>query len=276
MRFAGFFSVLLKGNQEMTRRTVCLVTARMASARCPGKALEELLPGEPLLGVLIKRMRTSAAIDEVALATSTQPENDAIADLGRALGARVFRGDEHDVLKRHVDAARAFEAHDLVRVTGDNPLTDVSTMDALVALHHERDADYSYVPGEALLMGILPEVISLRALEHSWDRGEAKHRSELVTLYIKEHPAEFKIAMRDLDSALLRPAYRLTVDHPEDIRLQRAIFKTLDRGPLVDTKDAIGLLDARPDLITINAHLTHKGVNHRSVELDAMVKAAQK
>ena len=39
-------------------RTVCLVTARMASARCPGKALQELLPGEPLLGVLLKRMRT--------------------------------------------------------------------------------------------------------------------------------------------------------------------------------------------------------------------------
>jgi spore coat polysaccharide biosynthesis protein SpsF (cytidylyltransferase family) len=257
-------------------RTVCLVTARMASARCPGKALLELLPGEPLLGVLIKRMRTSTAVDEVALATSLNPENDAIADLGRSLGTRVFRGDEDDVLKRHVDAAREFDADHLVRVTGDNPLTDVGTMDALVHQHHATRADYSYVPGEALLMGILAEVISRRALEHSWEKGEPKHRSELVTLYIKEHPAEFEIAMRDLDPALLRPSYRLTVDHPEDIRLQREIFGTLDRGPLVDTRDAIALLDTRPDLVAINGHLTHKGVNHRSVELDALVKAARK
>ena len=77
-------------------RTVCLVTARMASARCPGKALMELLPGEPLLAVLIKRMRTSTTVDEVALATSVNPENDAIADLGKSLGVRVFRGEEDD------------------------------------------------------------------------------------------------------------------------------------------------------------------------------------
>ncbi len=256
-------------------RTVCLVTARMASARCPGKALQELLPGEPLLAVLLARMRTSKAVDEVALATSVKPENDAIADLGRRLGVRVFRGDEDDVLKRHVDAAREFAADTLVRVTGDNPLTDVGTMDTLVKRHRESGADYAYVPGEALLMGILAEVISRDALERSWNRGEPKHRSELVTLYIKEHPAEFKIAMLDLDPALLRPAYRLTVDHPEDIRLQREIFKTLGHGPLVETREAIALLDSRPDLVAINAHLTHKGVNFRSVELDALVKAAQ-
>ena len=124
-------------------------------------------------------------------------------------------------------------------------------------------------------MGILGEVISRRALQHSWDRGEAKHRSELVTLYIKEHPAEFRIGMRDLDPGLFRPAYRLTVDHPEDIRLQREIFSLLKQGPLANTGDAIALLDSRPDLVAINAHLTHKGVNHRSVELDAMVRAAQ-
>ena len=221
-------------------------------------------------------MRTSKAVDEVALATSVNPENDAIEGLGRKLGVRVFRGDEDDVLKRHVEAAVAFDASHVVRVTGDNPLTDVATMDALVKLHHARRADYTYVPGEALLMGILAEVISRDALETSWNEGEPKHRSELVTLYIKEHPAEFKIAMLDLDPALLRPAYRLTVDHPEDLRLQREIFALLGRSPLVETKDAIALLDTRPDLVAINAHLTHKGVNHRSVELDAMVKASQR
>lgn len=256
-------------------RTVCLVTARMASARCPGKALMELLPGEPLLAVLIARMKTSKTVDEVALATSLNPENDAIADLGKSLGVRVFRGDEDDVLKRHIGASRVFDADNLVRVTGDNPLTDVGTMDALVTLHRERKADYTYVPGEALLMGILAEVISHDALETSWNEGEPKHRSELVTLYIKEHPADFRIALLDLDQALLRPGYRLTVDHPEDIRLQREIFHLLDRGPLVLTRDVIALLDTRPDLVAINGHLTHKGVNHRSVELDALVKAAQ-
>ena len=61
---------------------------------------------------------------------------------------------------------------------------------------------------------------------------------------------------------------------PRAKRLLREIFKLLAKGPLVETSDVIALLDSRPDLVAINAHLTHKGVNHRSVELDALVKAA--
>lgn len=232
----------------------------------------ELLPGQPLLAVLIARMQTSKAVDEVAFATSTNAENDVLARLAQSLGCRVFRGDEKDVLLRHRDAMRAFDADHVVRVTGDNPLTDVGTMDALVALHHKRRADYTYVPGEALLMGILSEVISRDAIERSWDCGEDKHRSELVTLFIKENPDQFGIATMELDPNLLRPSYRLTVDHPEDIRLQQEIFAELGasrgKGALVETRDAIAFLDSRPDLVAINAHLTHKNVNLRSVELD--------
>ena len=64
-------------------------------------------------------------------------------------------------------------------------------------------------------MGILSEVISRDALERSWERGEARHRSELVALYIKEHPDEFRIALGQLPAGLYRPEYRLTVDEPE-------------------------------------------------------------
>jgi spore coat polysaccharide biosynthesis protein SpsF len=248
----------------------------MASERCPGKALMELLRGEPLLAILLNRLKTSRAVDEVAFATSTLAENDVLADLARTRGFPVFRGDENDVLMRHRDAMRAFDARNVVRVTGDNPLTDIETMDSLVDLHHARRADYTYVPGPALLMGILSEVISRDAIERSWDCGEAKHRSELVTLFIKENPDQFGIATMDLDPALLRPGYRLTVDHPEDVRLQRELFAELGerrgRGIHVNTKDAIALLDARPDLVAINAHLTHKSVNLRSVELDRNIR----
>jgi spore coat polysaccharide biosynthesis protein SpsF len=244
----------------------------MASERCPGKAMMDLLPGLPLLAILLDRMKTSRAVDEVAFATSTKAENDVLAELAGARGFRVFRGDENDVLLRHRDAMRAFGAENVVRVTGDNPLTDVATMDALIALHHAKRADYTYVPGPALLMGILSEVISRDAIERSWDCGEDRHRSELVTLFIKENPDQFGIATMDLDPALLRPGYRLTVDHPEDVRLQREIFEEIGgrrgKGALVDTKDAIAFLDSRPDLVAINAHLQHKNVNIRSVELD--------
>ena len=245
-----------------------VVSARMASSRRPGKALADLA-GRPLLAVLLERMRTARGVAGVALATSTRADNDPLAAVAEAASVPVFRGDEDDVLRRHLDCARWLGAGDVVRVTGDNPLTDVETIEALVARHAAEGADYTYVPGDALLMGILSEVVSTDALARSWERGEPRHRSELMTLYIKEHPSEFRIALGALDPALYRPQYRLTVDEPEDVALAQAVFARLARpGHVVTTREAIALLDAEPQLAAINAAARHKAANLRSVALD--------
>lgn len=246
-----------------------VVSARMASSRYPGKALVPLA-GRPLLLVLLERMRSTGL--PVVLATSTHPENDPLAALAQQAGVPVFRGHEDDVLLRHVECARRHGAADVVRVTGDNPLTDTETLLRLVELHQSEQADYTYVPGDALLMGILPEAISRAALERSWERGEPRHRSELVTLYIKEHPGEFKIRTAELPQGLYRPGYRLTVDEADDVKLMQALFERLSpKGELVTTREAIALLDREPALAAINAELRHKAHNVRSVALDAAI-----
>jgi spore coat polysaccharide biosynthesis protein SpsF len=259
----------MKGGARGPRpRVVAVVSARMASHRYPGKALVPLA-GRPLLAVLLERVASARGVDAVVLATSNNRENDVLARLAAEGGFGVFRGDEEDVLRRHVECAHALGAVHVVRVTGDNPLTDIETLERLVALHLEGDADYTYVPGDALLMGILPEVISASALERSWHRGEARHRSELVTLYIKEHPDEFQVRTAELPEGLYRPQYRLTVDEAEDVALLQGLFDRLAaRGRIVSTRDAIAALDREPELARINAHLRHKPANLRSLELD--------
>jgi len=250
-------------------RVFVVVSARMASSRCPGKAVAPLA-GRTLLAVLLERMADARGVDGVVLATSTSPENDVLARLAEQGGFAVFRGDEDDVLRRHVECARAVRADHVVRVTGDNPLTDLETLERLAARHVEERADYTYVPGDALLMGILSEVVSRAALERSWERGEARHRSELMTLYIKEHPREFRVVAETLAEGLYRPEYRLTVDEADDVALMQQIFARLSvPGRPVATREAIALLDREPELARINAHLRHKPANLRSVALDA-------
>jgi spore coat polysaccharide biosynthesis protein SpsF len=250
-------------------RVVAIVSARMASSRYPGKALVPLA-GRPLIQVLLERIASSPSLDSVALATSGRAENEPLVEIARRLGIPAFQGDEDDVLRRYVDCARSMGADHVVRVTGDNPLTDVETMEALVALHLETGADYTYVPGDALLMGILSEVIARSALEASWERGLARHRSELVTLYIKEHPGEFRIQKGALAEGLYRPDYRLTVDEAEDVELMQQLFERLgDAKRPVATRQAIELLDREPALREINARLRHKDHNLHSVALDA-------
>ena len=250
-------------------RLFVVVSARMASSRCPGKAVVPLA-GRPLLAVLLERMAAARNVDGVVLATSTSPENDVLARLAEEDGFPVFRGDEDDVLRRHVECARAIGADHVVRVTGDNPLTDLETVERLVALHRAEGADYTYVPGDALLMGILSEVVSRAALERAWEKGEPRHRSELMTLYIKEHPEDFRVVAGTLPEGLYRPEYRLTVDEAEDVALMQQIFARLSvPGRPVTTREAVALLDRDPALARINAHLRHKPANLRSVALDA-------
>ena len=248
-----------------------VVSARMASSRYPGKAMASLA-GRPLLAVLLARMAAVRNVAGVVLATSRHATNDPLVALAQQAGFPAFRGDEDDVLRRHLDCALDRGAQHVVRVTGDNPLTDIETVERLVDLHLEKDADYTYVPGDALLMGILPEVISTLALSRSWERGAARHRSELMTLYIKEHPEQFRIALGALPEGLYRPQYRLTVDEAEDVALMQALFERLAApGKLVTTREAIALLDQEPALAEINAHLRHKAANLRSVALDESI-----
>ena len=249
-------------------KVFCVVSARMRSRRCPGKVIAPLA-GRPLLEHLLERLLSVKELDGVVLATSDAPENGVLVELADWLGVGVFAGDEEDVLGRYVEVARRWQADNVVRVTADNPLTDLSLVRSLVALHQREGADYTYVPGDALLMGILPEVIARKALEESHRDGEDRHRSELVTLYIKENPERFCIAKGELPRALYRPAYRLTVDEPPDLELMEAIFDRLYRsGEVLDTAAAIRLLDDEPGLVRINSHLRHGEANLRSVELD--------
>jgi spore coat polysaccharide biosynthesis protein SpsF len=245
-----------------------VVSARMRSARCPGKALAPLA-GKPLLEHLLERVATLGGPSRVVLATSVDPENDVLEALAERLGIAVFRGDEEDVLGRYLEVAKRLHAEHVVRVTGDNPLTDLPLIESLSQRHLEADADYTYVPGDALLMGILSEVISRRALERSHREGDDRHRSELVTLYIKENPEKFRIERSELPPELYRPEYRLTVDEPEDVVLMERIFDRLYQpGRVLQTYQAIQLLDSEPALAAINARVRASGVNVRSVALD--------
>lgn len=249
-------------------KVIVAVSARMRSERCPGKAVAPLA-GKPLLTHLLERLCSLGGTAPIVLATSVSPENDVLVELAEGLGIRTFRGDENDVLGRHLALADAFGAEHLVRVTADNPLTDVPLIETLVAAHLEADADYTYVPGDALLMGILSEVISTGALAKSHRDGEDRHRSELVTLYIKENPEAFRVVRAELPPELYRPELRLTVDEPDDLVLMKRIFDKLYRsGAVLSTVEAIRLLDREPNLAEINAHIRHSAANVRSVALD--------
>src|SRR5438309_5126859 len=102
---------------------VAIVQARLGSTRFPGKALEEIV-GRPMLAHVLARTAAVPGIDRVVLATTVQPEDDALADLARSVGIACVRGSVEDVLDRFHSTLLAHPADAILRVTGDCPLLD--------------------------------------------------------------------------------------------------------------------------------------------------------
>ena len=94
-------------------RVVCIVQARMGATRLPGKPLKEVL-GRPLLQFLVERLRRAKSIDDIVIATSTDPQDDQIALWCQKQEVSCYRGSENDVLQRYLEAARIHHADALV------------------------------------------------------------------------------------------------------------------------------------------------------------------
>ena len=107
----------------MATRVLAVVQARLGSTRLPGKALAEIA-GRPMLAHVLARAAAVPGVDQVVLATTVRPEDDALADLARSLGFACARGGVEDVLDRFRSAHLAHPAEVVIRVTGDCPLLD--------------------------------------------------------------------------------------------------------------------------------------------------------
>ena len=68
--------------------TAVIVQARTGSSRLPGKVLSDLC-GRPLISFLIERLQNCKSVDEIILATTSLPEDDELAELGRTLSIKV-------------------------------------------------------------------------------------------------------------------------------------------------------------------------------------------
>ena len=123
-------------------RNVAVIQARAGSTRFPRKVLADLC-GKPMLAHVIERVALAETLDDVVVATTVEEEDDVVANLAVACGARVSRGPVADVLSRYVLAAREHAADVLVRVTSDCPLVDPELIDRLVRMRASAEADYA-------------------------------------------------------------------------------------------------------------------------------------
>lgn len=249
---------------------VAVVQARMTSSRLPGKPLLKI-GNKSLLGLMLYRIRKSALLSDVIVATSTLPESDAIAKECKTLKTECYRGSENDVLSRFVAIARRTNADHIVRICGDEPFVDPAIIDGVIKSHLRSGADYtSTALKRTFPKGADVEVMTRQALYSMDALAHTTEEREHVTLRLVRDRSFTKNNVTA--SARLRlPTLNICIDTAQDLRYIRKLHERL--GDDISTEQLITFVKqhphiARKPLLVFRADGGWKtGMGHYSVGL---------
>lgn len=243
-------------------KVACVTQARMTSTRLPGKILMTAA-GKPLLQWHLERLLAARRVDQVALATTSNPEDDQTAELGKKLGVFVFRGSEDDVLGRFAGCAAACGADTVIRVTADCPLIDPALIDDLVdAFAATPTIDYCSVDVGRLPRGLDAEIFAYATLATAAAQAQEPSEREHVTPFIHRRPDRFRLGPpigppADPSSPLER-AYRWCVDEAADLELVRLLLAELPSDRVFGWRDVCMLLSRHPDWADVNRDVAQR------------------
>lgn len=240
-------------------RTVAIIQARMGSSRLPGKVLKDIA-GEPMLAREISRVRRAVTLDEVVVATTTEAEDDPVAELCRARGYPFYRGSLFDVLDRYYQAALQFSAQVVVRLTADCPLIDPAAIDQTVRAFFAAGVDFAanrLPEGRTVPIGFDTEVCTFAVLERAWREASQPYEREHVMPYLYNTPGRFRTLL--VKSEPDHGRLRWTVDTAEDLELVRAVYARFPGRDDFSYQEMLDLFAREPHLAQINAGVRHKG-----------------
>lgn len=212
---------------------LAITQARTGSTRLPGKVLKRV-GDKTLLDIHFDRIRQSQKIDQLLVATTIAPEDEAIVELASAQGLPVYRGSVSNVLDRFYQAALPYKPEWIVRLTSDCPLIDPQVIDMIIRTAIETDMDYCSNTLEPTFPdGMDVEVFKFSALEKAWRDATSTSDKEHVTPYIHQNSSFFEKALFrscNIPCAIDYSDVRLTVDEASDLEVITLLIEQLGTG----------------------------------------------
>ena len=241
-------------------KVVAVIQARMSSTRLPGKVLKTA-SGRTMLDRMLERVRKSTMIDQVIVATTTDPSDNAIVRACHRYDTEVYRGSLLDVLDRYYQAAKQYQANIIVRLTGDCPLIDPRLIDDVVKALVDQQVDFACnrLPppfARTYPIGLDVEASTIAALENAWRNADQKHEREHVFPYLYAVPGRFKVIQLNHSENLGH--LRWTLDTPADLVLLRRVYRYFKGRNDFSWLEVLQLQRQKPALFTINAQVQHK------------------
>jgi spore coat polysaccharide biosynthesis protein SpsF len=241
---------------------IAIVQARMKSNRLPGKVMKDI-GGQPMLGRVVERVRMSKLINQVIVATTTDPTDDEVAAFCQTVTpvTPCFRGSLHDVLDRFYQAALFYRADVVVRFTADCPLLDAGLIDQTLSEFLRTGVDFAAnrLPPpfkRTYPIGVDTEVCSFQALSRAWKEATETYEREHVMPYLYDVPDRFNILRLEYHQDLSH--MRWTVDTAEDLEVVRRVYSFFGDQLDFTWLEVLDLFVKNPELSDLNAGVKHK------------------
>ena len=225
-----------------------LITGRMKSTRLPKKLTLQIFDRE-IIALMIDRLKCAKSVDEIIIATSTNPQDDVLEEIALREGVKVFRGSEEDVLERLHGASQAYNLDYMINITADCPLVSFDYIPLLIETFKYTSADLitsMKLPHGFFFYGIKPsalaEVLKMKDSIHT----------EVWGAYFTETD-QFNCIDLNTPVDLIREDYRLTLDYQEDFDFFDKLYNAYGEDIIVaTTDDIVSFLDKNPQIVAIN------------------------
>lgn len=243
--------------QALLAHTGILIQARMGSTRLPGKVDMPINGKTPLQWI---DQRLSSLHLPMVLATSTLAQDDLLELRGQALGWKVFRGSETDVLSRFAGAARTFGFEHLIRITADCPFICADVLQQGLQIYSTLPKGRTYVSNSierTFPRGLDMEIFSAELLLEAEKNAQHPAEREHVTPYMytgnrqADHQAQVVHAQN-------YSQIRLTLDTPEDALVIERCMQELQLHTCLHYEDMWPRFDGQQALFELNQNVEQK------------------
>ena len=204
------------------KRNLVILQARMSSRRLPGKVLMPL-NGEPMIYRQIARILEAQEVENLIVATSTDPSDDELVEYLISKGVATFRGSLDDVFSRFYEIIKNESPEIIVRLTADCPLVMPKILDAMLSQFNLGESEYmSNALHPTYPDGLDIEIFSRECFNRLSALSLTPKELEHVTLGINNRNDFFKIEnYSDVED---NSKLRWTVDYLEDFEFVKGVY----------------------------------------------------
>ena len=200
------------------------IICRINSKRFKYKIKKKIL-NFSLLEILVLRLLQKFNPEDIIVCTAGK-KNIFFSNIKKKYNINIFYGSENNLFKRLIECSKKFKTNHFVRITGDNPLTDINTLENMIKIYLKKKLDFIYTNG--LFPGLRTEVISISSLKKIFKLAQDVNSSEYLTYFYLRNNFN-KIYCLKIKKSEKEKKLSITIDYKKDfLKLKKLINEKND------------------------------------------------